>query len=139
MRPKKAKELIPEVASTLDLSEEVVKDITQFYWQEIRRSLSSLSHQRVHLSNLGDFIIKDWKIEDKIKRIEAFETSNKLKGMSLLNARFRTAEQLFELRNLKDIMKKEKQREEFIKMHKRNLYETKGKHHTDMEGEGSDH
>lgn len=139
MRPKKARELIPEVANQMELSPELVGDITSFYWQEIRKNLSALSHQRIHVSGLGDFTIKDWKIDEKIERVESFESSNKLKGMSLMNARFKTAEQLFELKNIKKVILEEKQREEFIKMHKRTLYETKRKHHTDMESKGSDH
>jgi nucleoid DNA-binding protein len=136
LRPLKAKTLIPQVAKQLELSEETVKDIITYYWQEIRTSLSSLKHQRIHISNLGDFTIKEWKIEDKIARIENFETANKLKGLQLINARFRTAESLYELHSLKKQIKEESQRAEFIKLHKKTVNETK-QHHTDLEAQGS--
>ncbi len=121
MRPLKAKTLIPKVANELELSEETVKDIITYYWQEIRTCLSSLKHQRIHISNLGDFKIKEWKIEDKISRIENFEKTNKLKGLQLINARFRTAESLYELHSLNKQIELESQRAEFIKLHKKTI------------------
>ena len=137
LRPLKAKTLIPQVANNLELSEETVKDIITYYWQEIRTCLSSLKHQRIHLSNLGDFKIKEWKLGDKIARIENFEKTNKQKGLQLINARFRTAESLYELNTLKKQIELEFQRAEFIKLHKKTVHETK-QHHTDLEEQGAD-
>ena len=118
MRPKKAKVFIPTVASKLALPEELVEDVINYYWQEIRKSLSSLKHNRIHLTNLGDFTIKHWKIDDKIQMLEQWEEKNKLKGMQELTARFKTAEILFDLKNIKKITEEENQRKDFIKLHK---------------------
>lgn len=118
MRPKKAKVFIPIVASELALPEELVEDIVNYYWQEIRKSLSSLKHNRIHLTNLGDFTIKHWKIDDKIQMLEQWEEKNKLKGMQELTARFKTAETLFDLKNIKKLTEEENQRKDFIKLHK---------------------
>lgn len=119
MNPKKAKEFISEVASNLGHPDEVVEAMMRFYWQEVRKSLSSLTHNRVHITNLGDFVVKHWKIEEKIKRLEQWEESNKQKGLQQMTARFKTAESLFELKNLKKIMTEEDQRKGFIKLHKK--------------------
>lgn len=137
LRPLKAKTFIPQVAAQTELSEETVKDIVTYYWQEIRSCLSGLKHNRVQLSNLGTFKIKEWKVDEKIAQIETFEQANKLKGLQLINARFRTAESLYELHNLKKLLKEESQKAEFIRLHKKTVNETK-QHHTDMESEGSD-
>lgn len=137
LRPLKAKSFIAPVAKQLELSEETVKDIVTYYWQEIRTSLSTLRHNRVHISNLGDFTVKEWKIDDKIAQIETFEKNNKQKGLQLINARFKTAEALYELNTLKKQIKEESQRAEFIKLHKKTVNETK-QHHTDLEAQGSD-
>jgi hypothetical protein len=118
LRPKKAKVFIPTVASKLALPEELVEDVINYYWQEIRKSLSSLKHNRIHLTNLGDFTIKHWKIDDKIQMLEQWEEKNKLKGMQELTARFKTAEILFDLKNIKKITEEENQRKDFIKLHK---------------------
>jgi len=138
LNPKKAKEFIPEVASSLGQSEDVVEAVVRFYWQEVRKNLSSLKHQRVHVTNLGDFVVKHWKIEEKIKRLEQWEENNKQKGLQQMTARFKTAESLFDLKNLKNLMKDEEQRKDFIKLHKRGKNEPKRKHNKNLENQGPD-
>ena len=131
MHPRKAKDLIPQVAKETNLSEETINNIIGFYWREVRKSLSSLKHSRVHITNLGDFVTKHWKIDDKIEMLEKFEENNRQKGLQQMTARFKTAETLFDLKALKAIMTEEKQRAEFIKMHKK--HESKRKHNKNME------
>ena len=122
MNPKKAKTLIPNVATATGHSEDLIESVIGFYWQEVRKSLSSLKHNRIHVTNLGDFVTKHWKIDDKIERLERWEENNKQKGMQQMTARFKTAESLFDLKNLKKIIEEETQRKDFIKLHK---YESK--------------
>jgi len=125
LRPKKAKDFIPTVAEQLHFSEDVVKDVVDYYWRNIRKSLSSLDHSRIHLTNLGDFTIKHWKIDEKIEGLEKWEETNKQKGLQQITARFKTAETLYDLKKLKGILEEENQRKEFIKLHKKS-YESKG-------------
>lgn len=133
MRPRKAKEFIPEVAQQTEVSEEAVTTILSYYWQEVRKSLSGLKHSRVHLTNLGDFVIKHWKVDEKIQMLEQFEEKSRLKGLQQMTARFKTAENLYDLRTLKQVIEEEKQRAEFIKMHKRAADESKREHNSDLE------
>lgn len=133
MKPKKAKELIPAVAAEVQLPEQLVKDIVYTYWQEIRKSLSALKHNRVHITNLGDFSIMHWKIDDKIKMLEQFEENNKLKGMQQMTARFKTVELMYSLKEIKRQVEEEQQRKEFIKTHKKLANESKGEHNQNME------
>ena len=135
MRPRKAKEFISEVAKQTDLSEDAVSSIISYYWREVRKSLSSLKHPRIHVTNLGDFVTKHWKLDDKIDMLEKFEDNNKQKGLQKITARYKTAETLFDLKNLKKLMAEEAQRAEFIKLHKN---ESKREHNKDLEDKGSD-
>jgi nucleoid DNA-binding protein len=130
LRPKKAKEFIPNVAEELNLSEDVVKDVVDYYWRAVRKSLSSLDHSRLHLTNLGDFTIKHWKIDEKIEMLEKWEENNKQKGLQQITARFKTAETLYDLKKLKKMVEEENQRKEFIKLHK---HESERKHNKDLE------
>ena len=118
MKPKKAKDYIPELSNSLNLPVSLVEDVIDFYWQEIRKSLSGLKHQRIHLTNLGDFVIKHWKSDGKIAGFEAWEESNKQKGMQQITARFKTAENLFDLKAIRNSIQEENQRKDFIKLHK---------------------
>jgi nucleoid DNA-binding protein len=133
LRPRKAKEFIPEVALQTEVSEEAVSTILSYYWQEVRKSLSGLKHSRVHLTNLGDFVIKHWKVDEKIQMLEQFEEKSRLKGLQQMTARFKTAENLYDLRSLKQVIEEEKQRAEFIKLHKRAADESKREHDQDLE------
>lgn len=138
MRPKKAKDFIPEVAKETTLPPEVVTTIINYYWENVRKSMSGLKHSRIHITNLGDFTIKHWKLDDKILMLEQFEEKTRLKGLQQMTARYKTAETLYDLRNLKKIIEEEQQRAEFIKMHKRTAYESNREHNPNMESQGSD-
>ena len=125
LRPKKAKEYIPEVALQLLIQEELVEDVVNYYWQEVRKSLSGLKHPRLHITNLGDFTVKHWKIDEKIKMLENWEENNKQKGLQQITARFKTAETLFDLNAIKKVIQEEGQRKDFIKLHKNRSNVTK--------------
>lgn len=133
LRPKKAKEFIPKVADQLLLPSSFVEDVIDYYWQEVRKSLSGLKHQRIHLTNLGDFIIKDWKIDDKIDMLEKWEENNKQKGIQQITARFKTVENIFDLKAIKKTIEEEGQRKDFIKLHKKTSNVSKGKHNKNLE------
>lgn len=138
MKPRKSKDLIPIVAEELGISQQMVSDVTSFYWQEIRKSLSSLKHARIHVTNLGDFTIKHWKLDDKIDKLETFKENFRQKGLQEIVTRFRTDETLFDLKAIKALMEEEKQRKDFIKLHKTKSNESKREHNQDMENQGSD-
>ena len=138
MRPKKAKEFIPEVAEELNVSKELVEDVILYYWREVRKSLSGLKHSRIHLTNLGDFVIKHWKIDDKIDMLERWEENNRQKGLQQMTARFKTVESIFDLKHLKKIVEEEKQRKDFIKLHKTKSNESKEQHNNNLEEQESD-
>ena len=137
MKPKKSKELIPNVAKDLGVSEQMVSDVTSFYWHEIRKSLSSLKHARVHVTNLGDFTIKHWKLDDKIDMLEKFKENFRQKGLQEIVTRFRTDETLFDLKAIRELMDEENQRRDFIKLHKNNN-EPKREHNQNLEVKGTD-
>ena len=138
MKPKKSKDLLPIVAQQLQISEHLVKEITEYYWQEVRKSLSSLKHARIHVTNLGDFTIKSWKIDGKIEMLEKFEETNRQKGLQQMTARFKTVETLYDLKTVKKLMDEEKQRKDFIKLHKTKTDESKREHNQNMEEQRSD-
>ena len=67
MNPKKVKNLIPELAKKLQLSDEQVKSVLDVYWDKVRKTLSSLEHNNINLKGLGSFNVKPWMIDKKIK------------------------------------------------------------------------
>lgn len=134
MKPTKAKELLKDLAQELNQDEDLVRDVVNFYWRDLRKQVSSLKHCRVHVTNLGDFVVKHWKLEQKIQDLERFEEVNRQKGLQQINARFRNAEVLYDLRNLQALINAEKQRKQFVKLHQSVSHEAKGQPDTGMEG-----
>lgn len=55
MNPKKAKELIKPTAAELRFSEPLVTDATEFFWEELRRTLSELRAPDVYVPGMGTF------------------------------------------------------------------------------------
>lgn len=115
MKPLKAKQHIsPEVAKELDCSEEVVIKVVDFYWRNIREGLSSLKHIRVHAANLGDFVIKHWEIDNKIRQYELWQEKINAKGLNEMHARFNCVEKIYQLKQIKSFYQEEMSRKEFI-------------------------
>ncbi len=139
MRPIKSKEFIKEVAKELNESEGLVESVINYYWEEVRKSLSDLSHPRIHITNLGDFTIKHWKLEGKIKSYEGWEEKNKQRGVQQMISRFKVSENLFNLKAVQKVITEENQRKDFIKLHKTKAnVKSRKKHNKDMEEQGSD-
>ena len=114
--PKKSKDLIPKVAENLSLPEDLVKDFIKFYWEKVRSTLSSLDHVKVHVHNLGDFNIKHWKIDETIASYQKYDEKRETEGK---NNRYDNASTIAKLHNLKEMISEEKQKSDFIKLHKR--------------------
>ena len=131
MHPKKSKELIPRVASELDLSEKTIEDITNFYWREVWVLLTNPSDVKVHIENLGDFNVKHWLLDKEIDRIDNPERKTRLKDKVKFVVNKKLSERSSILKNLKILIQEEEQRKEFIYEHKKIVYEKSSK--TDLE------
>lgn len=66
MNPKKAKTLYKEVATELGFEETLVKDVLDFYWQSVRKSMANLEAPRLEIINLGTFEIMAKPLNEKI-------------------------------------------------------------------------
>lgn len=64
MLPKKASEHIKPTALELEVSEDLVQDITAFYWNEVRKAVVDLKSHNIYVENLGTFKIKHWKLDE---------------------------------------------------------------------------
>lgn len=70
MVPKKAREFKKEVAEELGLSEEVVSNVVDFYWETVRKKMSSLSEPAIEIPNFGIFRVKHWGIDEEIEKLK---------------------------------------------------------------------
>jgi nucleoid DNA-binding protein len=68
MNPKKYKEFKEGIAEELQIHPDVVDDFIAFYYNEVRKSLSSLSATHIWVQGLGTFSMKKAKLEKSIKK-----------------------------------------------------------------------
>lgn len=66
MNPVKFKEVIQETARRLDQRPELVSAVLQLYFKELRSALTTLSHPRIQLFNLGTFQVKPAVLQKKL-------------------------------------------------------------------------
>ena len=69
MIPKKARKFYKQTAEDLDIQESLVEDFIEFYYKNIRHSLSNLVHPRINIEGLGHFTVKPSWVRRSIDRI----------------------------------------------------------------------
>lgn len=72
MLPKKPKEFIKPTAEKLNVNEDLVSDLVNFYWKEVRKTLSDLKAPRVTVAKFGYFQLKFWMLPDEKKNYEKY-------------------------------------------------------------------
>ena len=68
MNPKKYKEFKKGIAEELKIHPDVVDDFVSFYYNEVRKNLSSLSATHVWIQGLATFSMKKAKLQKSIKK-----------------------------------------------------------------------
>lgn len=119
MNPKKAKELIPEVAKNIPLPVSTIEDIVNFYWREVWESLTTLSEPKVHVENLGDFNIKHWSLNKELTKCHNILKSKTQKGTEKYVTGIKIKDKISLLEEMIVKVEEEKQRKEFIYEHKK--------------------
>ena len=130
MKPKKVKDLIPQLAKKLQLSEAEIKSVLDVYWDKIRKNLSSLENNHVYLKGLGTFYMRASSVDKQLKMneniINKYTQNPTAGGLAIINNVLKD--------NLKLDVAKERLKEEAIK--KENIkYERRNQN---LEGEEQD-
>jgi nucleoid DNA-binding protein len=88
MTPTKANKLIPETAKELGISEELVKDVVDFYYETLKKKVESLEHPTLLVHNFGIFKISRKKLKFKLeflKKLLASKEPNDFKKLVKYN------------------------------------------------------
>lgn len=70
MNPKKAKTVLKDLHHELDLEESLVLDVLDFYWQHVRKNITSAAYPRINIENLGIFQVKQKSLDKTITKYE---------------------------------------------------------------------
>lgn len=96
MIPKKPKQIVKIVSEELDLSPELIDDLTSFYYKNLRKKLSNLEELRLDIPGLGNFLIKTSGVKSSIKKFELMKkgmgdaTFSNYHNRKLIEARLQT-------------------------------------------------
>jgi hypothetical protein len=132
LNPKKPKYILKDLHEDLDLNESLVNDVLDFYWSNVRKSISSVVYPRINIENLGVFEVKLKNLVGSIAKYE--NTLNGFKGDTFGKyQRYQAIKNRLDLLlAAKEIVVQEKLRKKEIKSTRyENIY-------PDMEGERKD-
>lgn len=116
MKPTKGKDLIKKTAQQLNLPEEMVKDVVEFYYSIVTRKIENLEEPTIFLHGFGTLRLSRKKLEKSIEKMQKLLESNsqedfkkvikfnlsktlldsKIKGLEMCNKYY---EPLYEKRN----------------------------------------
>ncbi len=72
MKPVKASLLCQQISEEKDLSKDLVENLTDFYYKNVRTLLSELYHPRINITGLGVFTAREGSIKKAIPRFEKY-------------------------------------------------------------------
>lgn len=110
MNPRKAREFYKDVAQELGLNEELVKDILEAYWSEVRKTLSEMRYHAINIHNLGTFRIKNWKLEEAIKEYERMLIYNDGGSFQKMAMKYNLEDKIQKLRKAQEFIQKDKEK-----------------------------
>jgi len=132
LNPKKSKILLENLYLDLDLDKNLITDIIDFYWLNVRKSITQVTYPRIGIENLGSFELKIKSLQNTIDKyqnaLNKTDTSNFRKYSKYMSIKNR----LELLENSKAFMLEEKERKKQIK---NNRYANNTR---DMEEKGKD-
>jgi nucleoid DNA-binding protein len=70
LNPRKPKQAIKKTAQAEEVSEQLVSDLTHYFWLRVRKDVSSLDYPRVQIANFGSFMVRYNRMEKQIKKYE---------------------------------------------------------------------
>lgn len=88
MKPKRAYDLVDEVAEKLGLPKKTVKTVVTYYWKRVKRSLNEFEYIHIRVESFGTFTIRRNKLNDKAKFME-YRINNLIRANELKNLTYR--------------------------------------------------
>ena len=69
MKPKKSSELYKQVSEDLNIDQDLVESLIEFYYKDVRKLLTNLSYPRINIDGLGHFVSRHGIVNKAIDRI----------------------------------------------------------------------
>jgi len=119
MNPKKVRKIYDIVSEDLNIKKDLVEDLVEFYYADVRKLLTNLEYPRINIDGLGQFVAKPKAVItsiDKIRKsLEGHDTST-FKAYHNKKAMENKLELLLKLSSKLELVNNKKQ--EFLKTKK---------------------
>jgi nucleoid DNA-binding protein len=69
MNPRKAKRIYDVVSEDLNIKKDLVEDLVEFYYKDVRKLLTNLEYPRINIDGLGQFVAKPKAVAGSIDKI----------------------------------------------------------------------
>jgi hypothetical protein len=69
MNPRKAKRIYEIVSEDLNIKKDLVEDLVEFYYKDVRKLLTDLEYPRINVDGLGQFVSKPKVVSGYIQKI----------------------------------------------------------------------
>lgn len=122
MNPRKAKRIYDIVSEDLNIKKDLVEDLVEFYYKDVRKLLTNLEYPRINIDGLGQFIAKPKVVSASIDKItksldnhdtSTFKAYHNKKGMeNKLEQLLKLSSKLEQVNNRKEEFLKTKNNEE---------------------------
>lgn len=76
MIPKKASQLYKELSEELNVSSDFIEDLVQAYYKNVRNNLTNLTHPRINVEGLGQFVARPSLVKKSIQRFKKILNSH---------------------------------------------------------------
>jgi hypothetical protein len=113
--PKKSKELYRKVAQELGFTEDLVKDVVEMYWHDVRKALTDMKHHAIYVEGLGTFKSKEKRLTEALEEYERLYANNKGDSFRRMAMKTELGSRIEKIKNLLDLMNKDKHKKQLIK------------------------
>ncbi len=115
MRPKKANKIFEEYAKKNNIDPDLAKDLMDYYWAEVRKTMTDLVYPRINIESLGVFDVRKRPLENTIVRYERYRKTVPYSEFKTYSLHSKITKRLEQLNKLKDIINSESERKETYK------------------------
>jgi len=112
MNPKKARELYEIHSEENDTSKDLVEDLLDFYYKNVRTLLGKLHHPKINITGLGLFIAREKAVKSAIPRLKKYLEKHDTSTYTAYYNLKKLEEKIDDLHSIKDQIEKEKLRKE---------------------------
>jgi hypothetical protein len=113
--PKKSKDLYKQVAEELGFPEDLVKDVVEMYWQDVRKALTDMKHHAIYVEGFGTFKSKEKRLTEALEEYERLYNNNKGDSFRKMAMKTELGLRIGKIKHLLDLLNKDKHKRQLIK------------------------